>query len=285
VTATTTAPFIANGSATTTTADDDLVSVIGLYAHGASNRLWVCSSDSDAGGTAPNGPTTLKAYDLDDGAFVASWNWPAPMTTAHTGTTANGFCNDITRDTAGRIYATDSWYPRIVRLPATAAPTDTLTTWFSDNAFNAGTTGAATQWHLNGIDIDRTNPAAEILYVVENHPGHLWRLPINTDGSPGALTEITTSRPLRNPDGLKVVNATTLAVAEGSGMALITLTGDTGAVRTISTGLDGIATFALLNGNAWIVENQADHYWGGSGPQGANENKPFRLVETPLALP
>ncbi|HEX6274428.1 MAG TPA: SMP-30/gluconolactonase/LRE family protein [Polyangiaceae bacterium] len=269
-----TTQFIAPGT-------QGLVSVIGMYAHTDTNKLWVCSSDTDVPG-APNGPTTLKAFDLDDGGAAGSWDWPAPMGTPHDGTTANGFCNDITRDAAGRVYATDSWYPRIVRLPANATSTDMLTTWFTDTAFNAGTTGAATQWHLNGIDVD---PAGENLYIVENHPGHLWRLGIQTNGNPGTLTEITTSRPLRNPDGLKVVNATTLAVAEGSGMALITLSGNTGQVRTVSTGFDGIATFALLGGAAWLVENQADHFWGASGPQGPTANKPFRLIETPLALP
>jgi hypothetical protein len=57
-----------------------------------------------------------------------------------------------------------------------------------------------------------------------------------------------------------------------------------GTVRTVNTGLDGIATFAMLSGSAWLVENQADHFWGASGPQGPEANKPFRLVEVPLGL-
>lgn len=272
-----TAQFIAPGA-------QSLVSVIGMNAHTASNRLWVCSSDTDVPG-APNGPTTLKLFDLDDGGNAGSFDWPAPTTTQLAGTTANGFCNDITVNAAGTtVYATDSWYPRIVRLQTTAtgAATGTLTTWLTDTVFNAGTTGAATQWHLNGIDLD---PTGANLFVVENHPGHLWRVAIDgSTGNPGAVTEIVTSRPLRGPDGLKVINATTLAVAEGSGMAIITLSGNTGQVRTINTGLDGIATFALLGEAAWIVENQADHFWGASGPQGGTANKPFRLVEVPLGL-
>ena len=254
-------------------AAQDLVSPIGMYAHTTSNRLWVCSSNTTVPG-APTGPTTLKAFNLDTGAAAGSWAWPVPtVTTPYPG--ANGFCNDITRDPTGRIYATDSWYPRIVRLPANASPTDTLATWVTDPTFGAD------QWHLNGLDID---PLGENLYVVENHPGHLWRVAILANGDAGAVTEITTSRPLRGPDGLKVINATTLAVAEGSGMAIITLSGTTGQVRTVSTGFDGIATFALIGSNAWLVENQADHFWGGTGPQGPTANKPFRLIETPLGL-
>jgi hypothetical protein len=239
-----------------------------------SNTLWVCSSDTSAHEDAPDGPTTLKSFALDDGTATGSWAWPAPAA-ALPDTTANGFCNDITVDSSGRIYATDSWYPRIVRLPANATSSDMLTTWVTNDVFGP------TQWHLNGIDVD---PTSTNIYVVENHPGHLWRIPIMTDGSAGTVTEIVTSRPLRGPDGLKVVNATTLAVAEGSGMAIIELTGDTGLVRTINTGLDGIATFALLNGSAWIVENQGDHYWGATGPQGPTAETPFRLIEVPLGL-
>jgi sugar lactone lactonase YvrE len=260
--------FIAPGA-------DDLVSVLGMYAHSASNTLWVCSSDTDAAiENAPDGPTTLKSFSLDEGEATGSWAWPVP-TTPLSGPTANGFCNDITVDSSGNIYATDSWYPRIVRLPANATSSDMLTTWVTNDVFGP------TQWHLNGIDVD---PTSTNIYVVENHPGHLWRIPIMGDGSAGAVTEIVTSRPLRGPDGLKVVNATTLAVAEGSGMAIIELTGDTGLVRTINTGLDGIATFALLDGSAWIVENQGDHYWGSTGPQGPTAETPFRLVEVPLGL-
>ena len=43
--------------------------------------------------------------------------------------------------------------------------------------------------------------------------------------------------------------------------------------------VDGIATFAMVDGSAWLVENQGDHFWGGDG----KETKPFRLVEIPLA--
>jgi hypothetical protein len=71
--------------------------------------------------------------------------------------------------------------------------------------------------------------------------------------------------------------------AEGSGgLAFVDLTGTTGYVRTISTGFDGVATFALWGGAAWLVENQGDHFWNPTGPNGPTATKPFRLVETPL---
>ena len=51
------------------------------------------------------------------------------------------------------------------------------------------------------------------------------------------------------------------------------------------SGLDGVATFAVQAGSAWLVENQGDHFWGPTNPNGPDANKPFRLVEVPLALP
>ena len=66
-------------------------------------------------------------------------------------------------------------------------------------------------------------------------------------------------------------------------LAVIDLTGTTGRVQTISTGFDGVATFAMWGGNAWLVENQGDHFWNPTGPNGPTATKPFRLVETPLS--
>jgi hypothetical protein len=265
-------PFIAGGT-------NGLVSVLGLYAHDDSNTLWACSSDASNSPLMGSAPVALKAFDLATGMPkmpASSWAWPAPeMPHEMAPEGVNGFCNDITIAADGTLYATDSWYPRILTLPADATETDMLVEWVTDPAFGTD------QWHLNGIDVD---PMGQNLYVVENHPGHLWRIPIMGNGDAGEVTEIMTSRPLRGPDGLKVIDMTTLAVAEGSGMAIVELMGNTGLVRTINTGLDGIATFAMLDGSAWLVENQADHFWNPMGANGAMPTKPFRLVEVPLGL-
>jgi sugar lactone lactonase YvrE len=266
---TTAVPFIAPDTT------NDLVSVLGLYADNTGGRLWVCSSDAGNAQRRGLAPVALKAFDLTTGAFEDSWAWPAPPAslTPIPGATVNGFCNDITIGPNGSVYATDSWYPRVLRLVNRGAGPAVLTNWLVSPVFPQD------QWHLNGIDID---PSGNALYVVENHPGHLYRVPISGTGAAGTVVEITTQRPLYGPDGLKLLNATTLLTAEGSGMSAIDLSGTTGRVRTISTGFDGIATFAMWGGNAWLVENQGDHFWNPTGPNGPTATKPFRLIETPL---
>lgn len=254
-------------------AENGLVSVIGLFTDDANSVLYVCSSDAGNSQQAGDAPAAIKAFDLADGTFIASYAWPAYSGTPWTDEVPSGvkgFCNDMTMDEAGNLYATDSWYPRILRLPAGA---DALEEWVVDTS----TFPSADPWHLNGIDIDRST---NTLYAVENHPGALFAIPILNSGAAGQVSKIQTQRPLYMPDGLKVIGDGLLAMAEGqtSGMAVVEISGNEGHVRRISTGLDGVATFAMVGDSAWLVENQGDHFWGGDG----KETKPFRLVEIPL---
>jgi hypothetical protein len=97
------------------------------------------------------------------------------------------------------------------------------------------------------------------------------------------VTLIQTSQELRRPDGLKVIGPNTLATAEGGagGMSIINVEGDRASVRRIPAGLDGVTTFALYQGSAWVVEGQSDHFWDPANA-GPNADPPFRIVEVPL---
>ena len=260
--------------------DNDLVSVIGLYADDAHDILYVCSSDAGNGSRAGEAPAAIKAFQLPDGDFIASYAWPE-----HSGDLLDeeatggvtGFCNDMTMDADGNLYATDSWYPRILRLPAGG---DALEEWVVSEVFPQD------QWHLNGIDVDQSNG---MLYVVENHPGALYAVPIENDGSPGNVTKIDTSRDLLSPDGLKVLAPNLLVTAEGGndggGVSYLWLNGDAdeAEVEEVIAGFDQVATLALHQASAWVVENQGDHFWGPTD-NGRNADPPFRLVEVPLTV-
>ncbi len=247
-------PFIAAGS-------NGLVSVLGLYADDARGLLWACSSDAGNGRLAGSAPPALKAFGLADGAPRGSWDLPG-----------GGFCNDLTIDPQGNVYLTDSWSPRIMRL---AAGGDRLEEWVRDARLGTE------QWSLNGLDFD---PAARALYVVNQRAGQLFRVAVEPDGRAGAIVQISTSQELRRPDGLKLAGPGLLAAAEGGagGMVLLRLSGDSAVVTRVSEGLNGVATFALWGGSAWIVENQGQHFWDPDA-NGRDASPPFRLVE--VALP
>jgi sugar lactone lactonase YvrE len=137
------------------------------------------------------------------------------------------------------------------------------------------------QGSLNGIDFDRSS---NTIYTVNQRAGQLFRIKIEQDGSPGAVTLVRTSGELRRPDGLKVIGFNTLATAEGGagGMSIISMEGDTAQVCRVSEGLDGVTTFAFYRGSAWVVEGQSDHFWDPDNA-GPDADPPFRIVEVPLA--
>jgi sugar lactone lactonase YvrE len=255
-------PFIESGA-------NGLVSVLGLYADEARGLLWACSADAGNGKLTGNAPVGIRAFGLQTGAARARFDFPG-----------GGFPNDLTIDDQGNVYVTDSWTPRILRLSGekfskgTAGPT--LEEWINDPQLGVE------QWSLNGIDFDRDNA---VIYTVNQRAGKLFRIAVEPDGSAGAVTLISTSLPIRRPDGLKVVGHNILATAEGGagGMAAMRIAGATAQVTRVSEGLDQVATFAFYRGSAWIVENQADHFWD-PAHAGPDADPPFRLVEIPLNL-
>lgn len=246
-------PFIPDGA-------NGLVSVLGLFVDLPRSLLWACSADAGNGRLTGTAPVGIKAFDLTTGAPRGSYDLPG-----------GGFPNDLTIDPAGNIYVTDSLSPRILRLPAGGAA---LEEWINDPQLGIE------QWSLNGIDYDPINGC---IYVVNQLAGNLFRIPIEPDRSAGKVTLIQTQRPLRRPDGLKVIGRDTLATAEQNvgGMAVLHLHGDRADVVTVNEGLDMVATFAFYQGSAWVVENQGDHFWD-PVHAGRDADKPFRVVEVPL---
>jgi hypothetical protein len=255
-------PFIASGA-------NGLVSVLGLYVDYPRGLLWACSADAGNGRLTGSAPVGIRGFDLQTGAARARFDFPG-----------GGFPNDLTIDDQGNVYVTDSWTPRILRLSGekfskgTAGPN--LEEWINDPQLGVE------QWSLNGIDFDRDKHA---IYTVNQLAGKLFRIAVEPDGSAGAVTLINTSLPIRRPDGLKVIGHDVLATAEGGagGMAVMKIAGDTAQVTRVSEGLDQVATFAFYRGSAWIVENQADHFWDPASA-GPDADPPFRLVEIPLNL-
>jgi hypothetical protein len=219
-------PFIPAGS-------NGLVGVLGLHADDATSTLWACSSDVPTARLAGTAPTALKAFDLASGLPKGSYDFPG-----------GGRCNDLTVDSRGNVYATDSNSPRLLRLPRGGAA---LEVWLEGDVL-AG--------YLNGITVD----SRDRLYLVLSDAGGLIRFAVQPDGRPGPLERVALPRKLTGPDGVEMLNDSTAVVVESSYQF------STVAIREDAGGLQGTihqrarvrrpTTFALYGGAAWIVEGQ-----------------------------
>lgn len=239
-------PFVAAGV-------NGLVSALGLLADG--DRLWACSSDPGLSRLTGTGPPGLKWFDLASGAPLGSADLPG-----------GGLCNDLARDGAGNLYLTDSFGPRILMLPAGG---QTLGVWLEASAF------AGNGFNLNGIEV-----LGGAVYTVKFNSGQLFRIPIESDGRAGAMTEIALDRALEQPDGLRV-HGDDLVVVEGVGrLSRIQLGANaTATVTTIRDGLANPTTAALVGREAWVVEGQLGHLLD---PTTGPPALPFKVVPVSL---
>ena len=229
-----------------------LLNTVGLLADEARGTLWACSSDSGGTGTSPPG---LKAFDLATGEPAGSFDFPG-----------GGFCNDIAIDADGNVYATDSFAPRILTLPAGG---DALEIWLEDERF--GGKG----FNLNGIEVD-----GDDLYTVKSNTGQLFQIPIGKDGSAGKAVEVPLDRALQTPDGLRLEASGSLIVVEGVGqLTRITLGGSVPELTVVRDGLDGPTTATLVGDSAWVVEGQLVHL---IDPKSGSPDLPFKVVRVPL---
>ena len=94
--------------------------VLGVLADEQAGLLWVCSSANGGRNGAPYvGETALKAFNLKDASFKASYPFPG-----------NGLCNDIAVAADGTVYATDTNQARVLRLKKGA---EALEVWAADS--------------------------------------------------------------------------------------------------------------------------------------------------------
>jgi hypothetical protein len=245
------APWIAPGT-------DGIKSIFGVFADEASNTLYACSNIAPPTGTpAPEG--TLHAFDLTTGA--PQGHHPLP--------TAGALCNDIAVGSDGTAYATDSNNMEIVRLKR-GAPT--LEVWAGHGAF--GTGGV-----LDGIAV-----LGNRVIVTTLDSSRMFSVPIQPDGSAGAVVEVKLSRRLERPDGIRSIGPDTLLVAEGGvgrlgslwaklkggpggpALAEVTLNGDSGTVTTLQRGFpEGPVSVTLVGTSAYVLEGRLKEYYSAAG--------------------
>ncbi|MBO9580081.1 MAG: hypothetical protein J7498_04245 [Sphingobium sp.] len=243
-------------------------SVFGVLADPVHKMLWTCNNDLSGVGIAIVGAdkgSSVKGFDLRSGKGKVSLALPS-----------DGFCNDITVAKDGTLYVADSNRSQILRWkPGTA-----LADWFFDPRL-------ADAAHDNGgLDGIVMGPDGNL--IVNNWRLNLLaRVKIATDGSPGGVTIIQTSRPLEVPDGMRIIDASAaslrLAVAEGSGkVSVITIQGDRADVKTIAEGFPSAAGVTVEGKTVWHVPGLLSYIFS---PQLRTQTPPLPFRLSPATLP
>jgi sugar lactone lactonase YvrE len=205
-----------------------LTRVLGVLADDRSNTLWVCQNATGGQGGAPVvGQTALRSFDLKSGAPKRTYPFPPN----------SRVCNDIAVSADGTAYASESYGGRVHRLKPGATE---LEVWASDQELDV----------IDGLAF----LADGSLYVNNIATGKLFRIPVNADGSAGAIVPIETSMPLVRPDGLRTAGPKTLIQAEQQGRVTeLTINGNRAEVRVIRDGLARAAGVTLVGDSALVL--------------------------------
>ena len=205
-----------------------LTRVLGVLADDRTNTLWVCQNATGGrDGTPAAGQTALRSFDLKTGAAKGTYPFPPN----------SGVCNDIALSADGTAYVSESFGGRVHRLKPGATA---LEVWATDSTIAV----------IDGLAF----LADGSLYVNNFMSGKLFRIPVNADGSAGALVPIETSMPFVRPDGLRAVGPKTLLQAEQQGrVAELTIDGNRAEVRVIRDGLARASGVTVVGDSALVL--------------------------------
>lgn len=217
--------------------------VAGVLVDDAAGALYVCTDDTSAQNPAP---PAVRSFRLSDGTSLGTYPFPAA-----------GFCNDLAFDGQHNLYVTDS-AGKIYRLPSGGSA---LALWSSDVSLAPPTPQG---FGADGIVWDGQGS----LYVNTFNNSTLLRFPINADGSAGAPSPIHVSPALSSPDGMRLLDSSTLLVVEGVGrLTKVAVSGTTATATVLKDGLNGPTAVAHYGGYGWVSEGQLGHFLGTiSGP-------------------
>lgn len=241
------------------------LSFAGAHVDDARRLLWVCAVDLSSG---PAPRSRVVALAIGDGEVVRDVDLGD-----------GSFCNDVTTDDDGAVYATDSAQPKIHRV---APGADVAEVFATDERFAPPAPGRI---GLNGIDV---TPDGEDLLVVTSFPAQLFRVPL---ADPATVAVVTFSGDafgmpgdprFPGPDGLEFLGDE-LYVAYDGGIQQLRFSGETFAraeVRTTTAVPTGLTSLTAAEGRLYAIDSEVyGTLYGGQPPE-----LPFRIVHVDVGL-
>ncbi len=212
-------------------AQNGLLSVFGVLADERSGTLWVCSTPSTLANPPSAGTSSVVAFNLKSGKLERAYPFPAPASV----------CNDIAIAHDGTAYLSDTANGRILKLARGAKALEV----YAEDARLKGIDGLV-------FDTDGT------LYVNIVTKGLLLRVDRNRNGSAGAITQLTTSEPIRGPDGFRLIRKHTFMLAEGNGGRIdeATINGNQATLRVLREGLNSPTAVTRIGDTVYCNEGK-----------------------------
>jgi hypothetical protein len=207
----------------------------GVFADDRTNTLYACSGMGGAPPEQAAQKSAVRAFDLKTGAAKASYPMPYG---------AKSFCNDFAVDKAGDLYVTDTVGGAIHRLKKGGAA---LEPWVKD-AKLAGADGIAIGGDGN-------------VYVNSVFASKLFRVAVNRDRSAGAITELTPSMKMSQPDGLRALGGLRFLQAEGGAgrIEVVTVSGDAAMIKPIKENEPGLTAMTVARGKVWALNGKLNY--------------------------
>jgi sugar lactone lactonase YvrE len=205
------------------------------------------------GGATEESGSALLSFDLKTGHARMSVPLPGK----------NAFCNDLVIGPDGAAYVTNMLAGQILRLKKGAKAFEV---WSADPQFLADGAGS-----LDGLAFGGDGN----LYVDTYTTNKLYRVRVK-NGVAGKVTQLTTSRALKNPDALRLIAGDSFVLIEGAGrLDRVTVSGDHAVVDTIQDGYSVPTGVTLQSGKAWVSEGQLNYVFD-PAQKGKTPRLPFK---------
>jgi hypothetical protein len=224
-------PWIAVGA-------NHMLAPFGVLADEASHTLWVCSNDAPGGSYHPvagQAGSALLAFDLGSGKPKGYYPFPEGA--------QKSLCNDIAIGPDGSAYITDTRNDRMFRLKKGATG---LTLWLQRDDLKGG---------FDGVAFD----GSDTLYLGLISASKIMKISLNADGTAGDISELTTDRPIKGPDGIRPAGRHRYIVGEGGRLDLMTVESGHASLVTLAEGMMSAVGGSVSGATAYYIDGRTQY--------------------------